>query len=185
MLKCPSNKKKETYWQKHSLSYTLTPQLLLFFYTTNGNLCWKWFPDSMYLITLVHTVPCSICTLWGRFVSADGSPLSAMRTKAVLEIKTSSSDFRICYSPKHKFITFPQYLLVVWSFQFWYFFFLQISRRLKCCTLCSSTTLTFLSFAFFLFLTYFYRFHPICLCFSCPRQSKLSHSHMHLSKLHR
>lgn len=50
----------------------------------------------MYLITRAHTVAYSICILWGRFVSADGSLLSAMRTKAVLEIKTGSSDFRIC-----------------------------------------------------------------------------------------
>lgn len=44
-------------------------------YITNGNLCWKWFPASAYLITPVHTVPYSIGILWGRFVSADGSPL--------------------------------------------------------------------------------------------------------------
>lgn len=50
----------------------------------------------MYLITRAHTVAYSICILWGEFVGADGSVLSAMRTKAVLEIKTGSSDFRIC-----------------------------------------------------------------------------------------
>lgn len=55
----------------------------------------------MYLITLVHTVPYSICILWGWFVNADGSQFSGMRTKAVLEIKTGSSDFRICYPPQN------------------------------------------------------------------------------------
>lgn len=113
-------------------------------------------------------------------MSADGSPLSAMRTKVALEIKAGSSDFWICYSPKHKFITFPQYLLVVWSFSFNTFFF-QISRRSECCMLRSSTTLTLLSTAFFLLITCSLAlsplccFHPICLCFSCPRQSELLH----------
>lgn len=84
----------------------------------------------MYLITLVHTVPYSICILWRRFVSADVNPLSAMRTKAVLEIKTGSSDFSIRNSPKHKFITFPQYFLVVSSFSFkTSIIFSQLSRR--------------------------------------------------------
>lgn len=41
-----------------------------------------------------------------------------MRSKAVLEIKTSSSDFRIRNSSKREFIIFPQCLLVVWSFSF-------------------------------------------------------------------
>lgn len=112
---------KETCWQP----VTVAPWLIHYhhnhfgsFIKTNGNLCWKWFPDSMYLITLVRTVPYSICILWGGFVSADGSPLSAMRTKAVLEIKTSSSDFRIFYFPKHEVYHIPTQApcCLVWHF---------------------------------------------------------------------
>lgn len=177
MFNCSSKRNilRESHY--YSRTNTLTPQLLWLLYLANGNLCWKWFPDSMYLITLVHTGPYSICTLWGRFVSADGSPLSGMRFKAVLEIKTSSSDFKICYSPKHKFITFPQYLSVVWSDSFNTFF--QISRRLKCCKLCQNLDIFIHRILFFFFLITCCLpspcFHPICLCFSCPRQSELLH----------
>ncbi len=53
--------------------------------------------------------------------------LSHEKKKAALDIKTSSSDFRVCYSPRHKFITSLQYRFCCLVFQFKYF--CQISRR--------------------------------------------------------
>lgn len=52
---------KETYSQKlcYSLTYTLTPQLLWLLYIANEDLCWKWFPDSTYLM-----YPCSYSALF-------------------------------------------------------------------------------------------------------------------------
>lgn len=115
----------------------------------------------MHLIALVHTVRYSTCSL--RTVCK--VLLSAMRTKAVQEIEISSSDFRICYSPKHQFITFPQLLRCV--------------SHLIPGTLCSSTTLTFypvhsffwlsaLSFSWTVFILSAFFF------FSCPLRSELS-----------
>lgn len=83
-----------------TISNTSATQLWFPLCITNGNWCWKWFPDSMFLITHFHTVLYSIWILWGGFVSADGNLLTAMGAKAVLQIKKSSSDFRICKSPK-------------------------------------------------------------------------------------
>lgn len=49
---------------------------------------------------------------------AHGSPLSAMRTKAVAAIKTGSSDFRIHYSPKHTLSYCHSIFFVAWSCRF-------------------------------------------------------------------
>lgn len=129
----------------------------------------------MYLITPGHTVPYSICILWGRFVSADGSPLSGMRTKAVPETKTGSSDFRIYYSPKHKLSHCHSIFFVVWSgcfvfssdkqeikmFQAFLLYNLDISLH---CILFSDYLMSLL-----------FCFHPVYLCFPWPGQSKLLH----------
>lgn len=89
-----------------------------------------------------------------------------MRSKAVLEIKTSSSDFRICNSPQNASLSCSHSVSLLFGLSV-LILFPQISRRSKCCMLCSSITLTVKFSAFFLLI-------------ACPLSSPLFSSYLPL-----
>lgn len=180
MFNHSSNKDTLTETHCYSLTKTLTLQLLL--YLTIGNLCWKWFPDSMLNWPFSYSALFNVYTLrtvcecrWQPTLNHEKQSCSGDKDWLIWLHKPLVHKAHV-----YHILTVSPCCLV---FQF-NTVFSQISTRSKCFMLCSSTTLTLLSirFCFWLPALSLSAFASLC----CPRQSKLLLlSHMHLSKQHR